>query len=57
MIHLPHIYRETNSIADGLTKRGRMQASFLETFTNCPFLCSVNMYETFCISGLHVSAL
>ena len=49
MIHLHHMYRETNSVADGLKKRGRMQASFLETFTNGIFLCSINMYETFCV--------
>ena len=36
VVRLHHIYDETNSVADGLVKGGRMQVSFLETFTDCP---------------------
>ena len=36
VVHLHCIYRAANSVVDGLAKRGRMQASFLETFIDCP---------------------
>ena len=35
VVHLHHIYNETNSVADGLVKWGRMQVSFLDIKTSC----------------------
>ena len=57
VVHLHHIYCEANSIADGLTKQGRTQASFLETFTDCPSLVFCKYAWDFLCIRIHVSAL
>ena len=53
VVHLHHIQRVANSIANDLTKKVRMKTSLLETFNDCPlFIFCKYVWDFLCIETL-----